>query len=75
MKFLILDFYAPESELKQRIIKRLQSGNDASEATLAVLEHQLKTAQALTDEELKTTIQVDSCAEDVLENLLKKMQM
>lgn len=73
IRFLILDFYAPESELKQRIMQRLQAGNDASEATLAVLEHQLKTAQALTDAELEETIRVDSCAEDALENLLKQL--
>lgn len=75
VKFLILDFHAPETELKQRIIQRQQLGNDASEATLAVLEHQLKTAQALTDEELKTTIRVDSCAEDALEKLLKQLDL
>lgn len=74
VKFLILDFYAPEAELKQRIMQRLQSGNDASEATLAVLAHQLKTAQPLTDAEQEQTIRVDSSAEDALENLLKQVE-
>lgn len=73
VKFLILDFDAPETELKQRIMQRQQLGNDASEATLAVLEHQLKNAQALTGAELEKTIRVDSCAEDALENLLKQV--
>lgn len=75
VKFLILDFSAPEAELKQRIIQRQQSGNDASEATLVVLEHQLKTAQALSDMELKNTIRVDSCATDAFEILLKQLNL
>ncbi len=74
LKFLILDFYAPEAELKQRIMQRLEHGEDASEATLAVLEHQLKTAQAFTAQEQERVIQVDSSAGDALDSLLKKLQ-
>lgn len=70
VKFLILDFYAPEPELKQRIIQRQKLGNDPSEATLAVLEHQLKTAQRLTDAEQEKVILVDTCAENALEKLM-----
>ncbi len=72
MEFVILDFYAPEQELKRRIITRQQSGNDASEATLAVLEHQLKTAQALSATEQKKVIQIDTCAPDALNKLLQR---
>lgn len=65
LEFVILDFYAPEQELKRRINQRLQSGTDASEATLAVLEHQLKTAQPLSATELGNTIVIDTCDFDI----------
>lgn len=70
LEFAILDFYAPEQELKRRISERLRSGADASEATLAVLEHQLKTAQPLTAAELEKTILVDTCDKDALDKLM-----
>lgn len=73
--FVILDFCAPEQELKRRIYERQQSGNDASEATLAVLEHQLKTAQAFSATELGKVIQVDTCAKDALNKLLQSSSL
>jgi hypothetical protein len=69
--FLILDFWAPEHELKQRVSKRQQSGSDASEATLAVLEHQLKTAQGFSATEQDKVILIDTCAKDALNKLLQ----
>ncbi len=69
--FLILDFFAPEQELKRRIKGRQKSGNDVSEATIAVLEHQLKTAQAFSATELDKVIQIDTCTTDVLNNMLQ----
>jgi len=69
--FLILDFYAPEQALKQRISERQKSGNDASEATLAVLEHQLQTAQALSASESGEIIRIDTCAKDAFDKLLR----
>jgi hypothetical protein len=73
--FLILDFCAPEQELKQRISQRLQSGSDASEATLAVLEHQLQTAQAFSATELDKVIEIDTCATDSLNKLLQSKRL
>jgi hypothetical protein len=70
IEFAILDFYAPEQELKRRVSERWQLGMDASEATLAVLEQQLKTAQPLTALELEKTIQVDTCDKDALNKLM-----
>ena len=69
--FVILDFCAPEQELKRRVSERQQSGKDASEATLAVLEHQLKTAQAFSATELAKVIQIDSCEKNALNKLLQ----
>lgn len=47
-RFVILDFQTTEKELKRRILQRQQLGQDASEATLDVLQEQIKTAQSLT---------------------------
>jgi aminoglycoside phosphotransferase family enzyme/predicted kinase len=51
VKFRILDFPVPVDILKQRIIQRAQSGSDASEADLAVLQHQLDTEEPLDPDE------------------------
>lgn len=73
--FVILDFHAPELELKRRISERRQSGNDASEATLAVLEHQLRTTQAFSAIELDKVIQIDTCEKDALNKLLQSNRL
>ncbi len=46
--FLILAFTASEPTLRERVVVREQTGADASEAGLAVLEHQLASADPLT---------------------------
>ena len=51
--FIILNFSAPESELRQRIIARDKTGGDASEANLAVLKQQLRSQEDLNAEELE----------------------
>ncbi len=51
---------APQEELQRRIRARQQGGADASEASLAVLEHQLKSVEAMTDFEQSRSITVDS---------------
>jgi hypothetical protein len=58
--FLILDFRLPEALLRQRIEQRQQQGGDPSEATLAVLERQLATAEPLVADELKSVVAVES---------------
>ncbi len=73
--FVILDFHAPDQELKRRIMARQQAGCDASEATLDVLEHQLKTAQPFSPEESKRVICVDTCDTDALHKLLQNSSL
>jgi hypothetical protein len=58
--FLLLDFRLPEALLRQRIEQRRQQGGDPSEATLAVLERQLATAEPLTANELDSVLAVES---------------
>ncbi len=51
VEFRILDFPVPVETLKRRIVQRTRSGNDASEADLAVLQHQLDTEEPLGSDE------------------------
>lgn len=56
--FSILDFQVPESVLRERIQQREQKGNDASEAGLAVLQHQIETEEKLAPDERPHVIEV-----------------
>jgi aminoglycoside phosphotransferase family enzyme/predicted kinase len=49
--FSIVDFAAPEKALRERIAARIREGQDASDADLGVLEHQLATQEPLRAEE------------------------
>lgn len=49
--FAILNVVAPDALLRQRLGQRERAGRDASEAGLAVLEHQLKTREPLSPDE------------------------
>jgi aminoglycoside phosphotransferase family enzyme/predicted kinase len=59
-RFAILDCAAPVAELKRRIAARDAAGSDASEANLAVLEHQLRVREPLSRAERRAAIRVDS---------------
>jgi uncharacterized protein len=54
--FLIVAFVAEEAALRARIAHRLQDAHDASDADLAVLDHQLRTQEALGPYELGDTV-------------------
>jgi len=58
--FAILDCTASRRELERRIRARASAGRDASEADLAVLEHQLRTAEPLDRAERRQAITVDT---------------
>jgi uncharacterized protein len=51
VQFVILDCSEPAVVLRERIAKRIDTGGDASDATVAVLERQLSTEEPLTQEE------------------------
>lgn len=51
---------APVTELNRRIAERMRMATDASQADRAVLEHQLATAEPLTEDELAATLFVDT---------------
>lgn len=53
---VILDFQTPVSILRERVLKRHRDQSDASEADLAVLENQLKSAEPFTESELQYVV-------------------
>ena len=58
--FHILDFQVPVATLRERILQRSRSGNDASEADLAVLQHQLDSEEPLAAEERADSVSIDA---------------
>jgi uncharacterized protein len=58
--FVVVAFTASGATLHQRILHRLKAGDDASEATLAVLEHQLRTMDPLSASELADAVIYDA---------------
>jgi aminoglycoside phosphotransferase family enzyme/predicted kinase len=60
--FAIVDFPAGEDMLRQRVLARSERGEDASDADLAVLEHQLRTHQPLQADELESVFAYDASA-------------
>jgi uncharacterized protein len=56
----ILDFRAGEATLRARIRQRGADGHDASEANLAVLDHQIRGQEPLTPDEQALTLHWDT---------------
>jgi uncharacterized protein len=63
VEFNILDCDLPESLLRDRLVQRLKSGDDASDADLQVLDQQLAGREPLTDDEMQCTIAMSSVVE------------
>jgi hypothetical protein len=59
-RFAILDCTASPAELRRRVEERARKGRDASEADLAVLEHQLLTEEPLDRAERRHAVTVDT---------------
>lgn len=57
--FHILDFPLPVATLRERVFQRSRKGNDASEAGLAVLQHQLDTEEPLAADEQVNIVRVE----------------
>ncbi len=58
--FLILDFVAPVEVLRERLAERERKDADASDATVKVLDYQLKTQEPLTTDEQAVTVTIDT---------------
>jgi len=59
VEFRIVDFPVPVATLRERIVQRSHSGNDASEADLAVLQNQLDTEEPLGADEQREIVNAD----------------
>ena len=60
LPLVILDVQALDTTLRTRISERTRRRNDPSEATLEVLDHQIRTQEPLTHDELSLAIRIDS---------------
>ena len=67
--FAILSFSAPEAELRARVAARARTGQDASDAGPAVLEHQLMAAQPLRPDECSLAVDIDASASAAVDAL------
>lgn len=77
--FLIIDIQAPEPLLHSRIVKRIQTSNDASDADLNVLAHQIAVQEIFSAAEENQCLRInndgsiDWCPiEQALDRLIKK---
>ncbi len=61
--FVIVSCVAEDEELRRRLLQREHAGKDASEATLAVLAHQLAIQEPLQSDELAAAVIFDSARE------------
>lgn len=60
VRFIILSYSASVETLRTRVENRFQRGRDVSDATVAVLEHQLATCDPLSADELMFTLEIDT---------------
>ena len=60
LPFFIIDVHATPATLRARVLERERQGNDASDAALGVLEHQLATHEPLGTDEWPHVIAIDS---------------
>ncbi len=58
--FIVLDFDAPEKVLRERVTRRAETGSDASEADLAVLERQMRFREPLSPQERSAAVTIDT---------------
>jgi predicted kinase len=72
-RFAILHCTAPEAELERRIARRAAAGRDASEATFAVLDQQLRDREPLDRAEQRATVRVATQRRIRYRNLLARL--
>ena len=72
--FVILDLQASKETLQSRIMKRAEEEQNASEATLSVLQQQIEIDEAITEDESKFTIQVNMEGEVDINGLAQQIR-
>ena len=74
VRFIIMDCQAPVEILRQRVSARSSAAEDASEATIGVLDAQLKSWQPLSEDEQIFALQVDTADEASVERVLLELE-
>ena len=74
ISFLIIDYQASTDTLRQRIMQRAQQRDDVSDATLAVLEHQLDIFEPFSDAEQPFVIKVDTDQAIEVDHIVAKIR-
>jgi len=70
----ILDYRASAETLRKRVKLRMQQGNDISDATLEVLEHQIADYKPLSEDEKLFTIEIDTEKEINVDGIVKELR-
>jgi uncharacterized protein len=73
VSFVILDIWAPEETLAERIALRAQQGGDASDATVAIMERQRVNEEPLTEGERFHSIGINSTEEESIQSAIRKL--
>lgn len=68
---MMVSFEADDATLRRRIEKRARQGGDSSEASLAVLEHQLGNREPFADDERRQLVHLDTTADNAAETLVE----
>ena len=71
--FIVLNCQAPAAVLRERVAQRKTAGLDASEATVAVLNHQMGNAEPLDESEHDHSIEVDTTTPVDIESLVERI--
>lgn len=71
--YCILAYQAEEAILKQRIKQRVQRDDDASDATVEILQHQLENHEPISENEKLFTIEIDANADVDINAIIKQM--
>jgi predicted kinase len=72
---ILLDVIAPIDVLRDRVRRRSMQSNDASEAGLEVLEHQLVNAEPLTDTEKAIALSFENLGELDIESIVRQIKL
>ncbi len=70
---LILCYTAVASTLRSRVDRRARNGSDISDATVAILEHQLMASEPLTPDERRYALEIDTEQAVDIEQVLKQI--
>jgi predicted kinase len=72
--WFIVDVFAPEAVLAERIERRSREGHDTSDATVDVMERQQETEESFTQEEEQNVIRAESTDPQSIISAIKELK-